>query len=76
MSDTKKKPEPAARKRPKPKRMNAYGTEPGRDMSKPERIADRGGCVFVTSAAERARVKRRPRKAARQDAKATIREEQ
>lgn len=76
MSDTKKKSEPEARKRPKPNRMKAYGTKPNTDMSKPERVADRGGYVFITSAAERARVKRRPRKAARQDAKATIREEQ
>ncbi len=74
MSDT-KKTKPAARKRLKPNRMKAYGTKPNTDMSKPERIADRGGCVFITSASERARVRRKPRKAARRAAKSEIREE-
>ena len=75
MSDTKKKHEPVKRKRSKPNRMKAYGTKPNTDMSKPERIADRGGCVFITSASERARVRRKPRKAARTAAKSEIREE-
>lgn len=64
---------PEGQKRPTPYKMKPYGHDTGLSTNKPDRFDLRTG--HKTSEAERKRVKRKPRKAARRQAKKEIEKE-